>query len=198
MIAADRPARIRQPVRLALWLSDALCRLASRPDLDNRAIFLILAPIAEAQRRPENELWRGSKSRARISSVPVAVVHGLRGLGGIHLDGCRAWPISLGPRLVRHSCGPPARSLAPMQQPQDRDRGRSGRGMRTGTYGRAQRMDGQRRRPFTCSRFCRGRGLEEKRRLAKKRRGRSPAGCGGRPVFDWAGRRHCRGRCSRC
>jgi hypothetical protein len=77
---------------LPVWLSDALCRLASggsfavrqlysddeevlfeaarpillngieevisRPDLGDRAIFLILAPIGEVQRRPENELWR--------------------------------------------------------------------------------------------------------------------------------------------
>src|SRR6266480_2701543 len=77
---------------LPIWLSDALCRLASggsfavrqlysddeevlfeaarpillngieevvsRPDLGDRAIFLILAPIGEVQRRPENELWR--------------------------------------------------------------------------------------------------------------------------------------------
>src|SRR5205807_3190212 len=77
---------------LPVWLSDALCRLASggsfavrqlysddeevlfeaarpillngieevisRPDLGDRAIFPILAPIGEVQRRPENELWR--------------------------------------------------------------------------------------------------------------------------------------------
>src|SRR5438874_2032384 len=77
---------------LPIWLSDALCRLASggsfavrqlytddgevlleaarpilvngieevvsRPDLGDRAIFPILAPIGEVQRRPENELWR--------------------------------------------------------------------------------------------------------------------------------------------
>jgi hypothetical protein len=30
----------------------------SRPDLGDRAIFLILAPIGEPQRRPESELWR--------------------------------------------------------------------------------------------------------------------------------------------
>jgi len=73
---------------MPVWLSDALCRLASggsfadtddeevlfeaarpillngieevisRPDLGDRAIFLTLAPIGEVQRRPESELWR--------------------------------------------------------------------------------------------------------------------------------------------
>jgi hypothetical protein len=39
MIAADRPARIRQPVRLALWLSDALCRLASGGSFAVRQLY---------------------------------------------------------------------------------------------------------------------------------------------------------------
>src|SRR5207344_770168 len=39
----------------------------SRPDLGDRAIFLTLAPIAEADRRPEDELWREfEKARPRI------------------------------------------------------------------------------------------------------------------------------------
>src|SRR5262249_37648738 len=107
---------------LPVWLSDALCRLASggsfavrqlysddeevlfeaarpillngieevvsRPDLGDRAIFLTLAPIGEAQRRPESQLWREFEiARPHILGALLdAVVHGLRGLGGVHLD----------------------------------------------------------------------------------------------------------------
>ena len=107
---------------LPVWLSDALCRLASggsfavrqlytddeevlfeaarpillngiedlisRPDLGDRAIFLTLAPIGVAQRRPENELWREFEIvRPRmLGALLDAVVHGLRALGRIHLD----------------------------------------------------------------------------------------------------------------
>src|SRR6266478_2467743 len=107
---------------LPVWLSDALCRLASggsfavrqlysddeevlfeaarpilingieevisRPDLGDRAIFLTLAPIGEAQRRPESELWREFEiARPRmLGALLDAVVHGLRAMGGVHLD----------------------------------------------------------------------------------------------------------------
>jgi hypothetical protein len=107
---------------LPVWLSDALCRLAtggsfavrqlytddeevlfeaarpillngieeviSRPDLADRAIFLTLAPICESQRRPESELWREFEIvRPHILGALLdGVVHGLRALGGIHLD----------------------------------------------------------------------------------------------------------------
>jgi hypothetical protein len=108
---------------LPVWLSDALCRLAtggsfavrqlytddeetlfeaarpillngieeviSRPDLGDRAIFLTLAPIREAQRRPESELWRAFEiARPRILGALLdAVAHGLHALGGVQLDG---------------------------------------------------------------------------------------------------------------
>src|SRR5215510_8761851 len=107
---------------LPIWLSDALCRLASdgsfpvrqlytddeevlfeaarpillngieevisRPDLGDRAIFLTLAPIGEALRRPENELWREFEiARPRILGALLdAAAHGLRTLGRVHLD----------------------------------------------------------------------------------------------------------------
>src|SRR5258708_2361168 len=100
---------------LPVWLSDALCRLASggsfavrrlysddeevlfeaarpillngieevvsRPDLGDRAIFLTLAPIAEARRRSEAQLWREFEiARPRmLGALLDAVVHGLRG-----------------------------------------------------------------------------------------------------------------------
>src|SRR5437870_7609892 len=107
---------------LPVWLSDALCRLASggsfavrqlysddgevlfeaarpillngieevisRPDLGDRAIFLMLAPIGEVQRRSESELWREFEiARPRILGALLdAAVHGLRTLGRVRLD----------------------------------------------------------------------------------------------------------------
>ena len=107
---------------LPVWLSDALCRLASgggfavrqlytddeevlfeaarpillngieevvsRPDLGDRAIFLTLAPIGEAQRRPEAELWREFEIARPciLGALLDAVVHGLRATGDVHLD----------------------------------------------------------------------------------------------------------------
>jgi hypothetical protein len=107
---------------LPIWLSDALCRLASggsfavrqlytdqeevlfestrpillngiedvvsRPDLGDRAIFLTLPPISDAQRRPETELWREFEiARPRILGALLdAAVHGLRAIGRVQLD----------------------------------------------------------------------------------------------------------------
>jgi hypothetical protein len=107
---------------LPVWLSDALCRLASggsfavrqlytdddevlfqaarpillngieevisRPDLGDRAIFLTLAPIGEAERRPEAELWREFEIARPciLGALLDAVVHGLRALGRVRLD----------------------------------------------------------------------------------------------------------------
>src|SRR5262245_6733216 len=107
---------------LPLWLSDALCRLASggsfavrrlytddeevlfqaarpvllngieevisRPDLGDRAIFLSLTPIADAQRRPEGELWRQFELvRPHILAALLdAVAQGLRALGHVRLE----------------------------------------------------------------------------------------------------------------
>jgi hypothetical protein len=107
---------------LPIWLSDALCRLASggsfavrqlytddeevlfeaarpillngieevisRPDLGDRAIFLTLAPIGEAQRRSEADLLREFEiARPRVLGALLdAVVHGLRTLGRVRLD----------------------------------------------------------------------------------------------------------------
>jgi hypothetical protein len=119
---------------LPVWLSDALCLLASggsfavrqlytddeevlfeaarpillngieevvsRPDLGDRAIFLTLAPIGEAQRRPESELWRET-----LAPTP------------------------------------------PIAGPRSSDRRRPSRRLRAGHHGGAQLVDGQCRRP---------------------------------------------------
>ena len=60
----------------------------SRPDLGDRAIFLTLAPIAEADRRPEAELWREFEfARPRILGALLdGVVHGLRTSNSVRLD----------------------------------------------------------------------------------------------------------------
>jgi hypothetical protein len=62
--------------------------VVSRPDLGDRAIFLTLAPIGEAERRLESELWREFEiARPRILGALLdAVVHGLRTLSRVHLD----------------------------------------------------------------------------------------------------------------
>src|SRR5262245_5152534 len=69
-------------------LLNGIEEVVSRPDLGDRAIFLTLAPIGEAQRRLESELWQEFEiARPRILGVLLdAVVHGLRALGRVHLD----------------------------------------------------------------------------------------------------------------
>ena len=60
----------------------------SRPDLGDRAIFLTLAPIAEADRRPEADLWREFEiARPRILGALLdVVVHGLRANNQVQLE----------------------------------------------------------------------------------------------------------------
>ena len=62
--------------------------IISRPDLGDRAIFLTLAPIGEAQRRHESELWREFEiARPRILGALLdGVVLGLRTSNAVHLD----------------------------------------------------------------------------------------------------------------
>src|SRR5207248_8305086 len=51
----------------------------SRPDLADRAIFLMLAPIGEEHRRSETELWREFERAhpAILGALLDAVAHGL-------------------------------------------------------------------------------------------------------------------------
>jgi hypothetical protein len=60
----------------------------TRPDLGDRAIFLTLAPIPDASRRSEQELWRDFESaQPRILGVLLdAVAQGLRRLPEVHLE----------------------------------------------------------------------------------------------------------------
>ena len=68
----------------------------SRPDLADRAIFLTLPPIDQAQRRSEAELWREFDiARPRIPGALLdAAEHGLRTLAG---PGCH-------PRALPSAC----------------------------------------------------------------------------------------------
>jgi hypothetical protein len=60
----------------------------TRPDLADRAIFLTLPPVPDAQRQSERELWRQFElARPRILGALLdSVVPGLRTLPGIALD----------------------------------------------------------------------------------------------------------------
>src|SRR5215831_18892233 len=96
---------------LPAWISDTLCRLATdqdevlfdatrpvilngiedivtRPDLADRAILLMLEPIPEERRRPEQELWAAfEEERPSILGVLLdAVVEGLKRLPKTRLE----------------------------------------------------------------------------------------------------------------
>jgi len=60
----------------------------TRPDLADRALFLTLPSIAEAQRRPEKDLWREFElARPRLLGALLdAASHGLRMLPHVRLD----------------------------------------------------------------------------------------------------------------
>jgi hypothetical protein len=60
----------------------------NRPDLGDRTVFLILEPIREERRRPEQKFWAEfEQNRPRILGALLdAVAHGLRRLPDVHLD----------------------------------------------------------------------------------------------------------------
>jgi hypothetical protein len=85
----------------------------TRPDLADRAILLMLGPIAERQRRPENALWREFElARPHILGALLdAAVHGLRICRMSASSGCRAWLTSRsGPQPARAPFDPRALS----------------------------------------------------------------------------------------
>ena len=90
----------------------------TRPDLADRAILLMLAPIAERQRRPETALWREFElARPRILGALLdAAAHGLQVLPRCASNGCRAWLTSpSGPQPARapFEPGAPSKLLIP-------------------------------------------------------------------------------------
>jgi hypothetical protein len=62
--------------------------VVTRPDLADRGLFVTLRPISEAQRRPEQELWRKFElARPRLLGALLdAVSHGLQALPQVNLD----------------------------------------------------------------------------------------------------------------
>jgi hypothetical protein len=69
-------------------LLNGIEEVVSRPDLGDRAIFLTLPPIGEAQRRPESELWREFQiARPRmLGGLLDAMVQGMQGIGRVELE----------------------------------------------------------------------------------------------------------------
>ena len=104
-------------------LLNGIEEVVSRPDLADRAIFLTLAPISEANRRPRPSFGASSGlQRPRILGALLdAAVHGLRDRQSSASISCRAWQISrFGPPLASQRCGLPAPSLAPTWQTAER------------------------------------------------------------------------------
>jgi hypothetical protein len=62
--------------------------VVTRPDLADRAIFMMLEPIPEERRRPEAELWAIFEQELPriLGALLDAVAHGLRQLPDVHLD----------------------------------------------------------------------------------------------------------------
>ena len=78
----------------------------TRPDLADRAIMLMLAPIAERQRRPEHALWREFAARNASASEPVRADEGRTRSGRFWRSGpCLESRISHG---LRPRCAPPS------------------------------------------------------------------------------------------
>jgi hypothetical protein len=201
---------------LPVWLSDALCRLASggsfavrqlytddeevlfeaarpillngieevvsRPDLGDRAIFLTLAPIGEAQRRPENELWREFEiARPRmLGALLDAVVHGLRTLGSPPPRPAAAHgrfrPLGYGLRNSTLACRHLRARLCgkPRSRHREHHRSRPHSDLRACNHGRPHHVERERVRPFAfvcgkCSRrHLEGHGIGKKSAGARR------------------------------
>ena len=127
----------------------------TRPDLADRAIFLTLGPITEAQRRPENELWREFElARPQILGALLdAAAHGLRALPQVRLQRLpahgRLCPLGDGVRDRVLAGGHLRARLLDNRSGRDRRRARrrSGGGLRQADYGTEKRLDRQRVRP---------------------------------------------------
>ena len=119
----------------------------TRPDLADRARFLTLPSISQVQRRREQELWREFElARARLLGALLdAASHGLRTPPHVRLDfaqwaaACESalWPSGTFSRAYASNRRAAIESI----------RRRSGGRLRARDYGRAQHLDGKRRRP---------------------------------------------------
>ena len=142
-------------------LLNGIEEVVSRPDLGDRAIFLTLAPIGEAQRRPESELWREFEiARPRILGALLdAVVHGLRAMGRVHLERAAAHgrfrALGHGLRNSAVACRHFRARLhgKPPSRHREHHRSRSHSHLRACNHGRPDHVDRKRVRPFA---FVRG------------------------------------------
>ena len=159
-------------------LLNGIEEVISRPDLGDRAIFLTLAPIAEADRRPEAELWREFEiARPRILGALLdAVVHGLR------THAIRVQPRSAAAHGRFRALGRGLRASAlacrhlrsrlrgkPQSRNREHHRSRSHSHLRARNHGRPDHVDRERVRPSAfmrgeCSRddICEGHALGKK------------------------------------
>ena len=95
-------------------LPNGIEEVVSRPDLGDRAIFLTLASIGEAQRHSESKLWREFEiMRPRILGALLdAMSYGLRAIGRV-----RCPPATRsGSQLANQHSGPPAPSRVRTRQ----------------------------------------------------------------------------------
>jgi hypothetical protein len=156
-------------------LLNGIEEVVSRPDLGDRAIFLTLAPIGEAHRRPESELWRefelarprilgaswtpwymapGEGSRSHRATAPYGR---LRTLG----HGLRNSTLACRHFCVRLRGKPPSRH-------REHHRSRSHSQLRACNDGRLDHLDRQRVGSFpVVLRRC-SRGHLQRRRMGKK------------------------------
>ena len=120
----------------------------TRPDLADRAILLMLAPIAERQRRPETALWREFElARPRILGALLDARKAYGALRRCASSGCRAWLISRsGSQPAKRDFDPSTPSKPLIEQPARRDREhrrrRPGGGPCARAHGRPSAMDG--------------------------------------------------------
>ena len=100
-------------------LLNGIEEVVSRSDLGDRAIFLTLSPIAEADRRSQAKLWREFEIERPAFSAPCSMRYRMGSGRSVVFSSmpCRAWPISRsGPRLAKAPCGRRAASRAPTRQ----------------------------------------------------------------------------------
>jgi hypothetical protein len=125
--------------------------VVSRPDLADRALFLTLPYLSEAQRRPEQKLWQDfDLARPRLLGALLdAVAYGLRALPQVRLDRlpCMAdFALWAAVRNQPVAAGTFARAYAANRRAAIVDGRRPGGRLRARNHGRAQHVGGQRRR----------------------------------------------------
>jgi hypothetical protein len=127
--------------------------VVSRPDLADRALFLTLPYLSEAQRRPEQNLWQEfDLARPRLLGALLdAVSHGLRAQPQVRLDRLpRVADFALWPAACETALWPAGRLRARLcgrsqGRHRRRHRCRPGGRLRARSHGRAQLLGRHRR-----------------------------------------------------